>query len=137
MARLQLRSLVQQADYLGRKAPIRVTVEMVEDIYDALNRAVFGRVLQRPKITVRNYQHRGIWGECEGFQRGSRWGEHYTKVIRIEREFPNLKKLISVVAHEMVHQYEWDVLGVMTHGNSFFAWEETLRNKGIRLCIVV
>jgi hypothetical protein len=137
MARLQLRSLVQQAANQGRKAPVRVTVELVEDIYDALNRSIFDNVLTRPKITVRSYKKRGIWGECEGYLKGSRWGKNYTKVIRIEREFPNLKKLISVVAHEMVHQYEWDVLGVMTHGNSFFAWEETLRSNGIRLCIVV
>jgi hypothetical protein len=138
MAKLQLHRLVETASKQGRNAPIVVTKEMVEDIYDAINRAVFNGVLERPKIVVRDYTKRGMWGECEGWQRGSRWGPHYTVVIRIEKHFPNLKKLIAAVAHEMVHQWEWDKCGVMTHGTStFFLWEERLRYKGIRLSVTL
>jgi hypothetical protein len=138
MAKLQLYKLVETATKQGRKAPLRVTTEMVEDIYDAINRAVFSGVLQRPKIIVRDYKKRDIWGECEGWQKLHRWGPPYTKVIRIQRHFPNLKTLIAVIAHEMVHQWEWDFYNVMTHGNTtFFAWEEKLRSKGIRLSITL
>jgi hypothetical protein len=138
MAKLQLHRLVENASKEGRNAPLVVTKEMVEDIYDAINNAVFNGVLTRPKIVVRDYSKRGIWGECEGWQRGSRWGPHYTQVIRIEKNFPNLKKLIAAVAHEMVHQWEWDKRGTMTHGPlTFFAWEEKLRSKGIRLSITL
>lgn len=135
---LQLKALVNHANELGHRAPIHVTKTMVENIYDALNRSVFNRALTRPKIVIRDYTKRGMWGECEGWQRGSRWGEHYTKVIRIERNFPNLKKLIQVVAHEMVHQWEWEYHGVMTHGGkTFLCWKEDLKHYGIRLDIVL
>jgi len=138
MAKIQLHRFVETAAKLGRNAPLVVTTQMVEDIYDAINSAVFSNMLTRPKIVVRDYSKKNMWGECEGWQRGSRWGPHYTVVIRIEKQFPNLKKLIAAIAHEMVHQYEWDYHGVMTHGTStFFAWEEKLRSKGIRLSVTL
>lgn len=136
MASIQLHKLVNVAAKQGRNTPLVVQKEMVENIYTAVNNAVFNGVLTMPKIVVRDYTKKNFWGECEGWQRGSRWGEHYTVVIRIEKHFPNLKKLIATVAHEMVHQYEWEYYGVMTHGTTtFFAWEEKLRSKGIRLSI--
>lgn len=138
MAKIQLYKLVETAERQGRKSPVVVTVTKVEQIYDAINNSVFGGVLTRPKIVVKDYTKRAMWGECEGWQRGSRWGPNYTAVIRIEKNFPNLKKLIAAVAHEMVHQYEWEYYGVMTHGSTtFFAWEERLRSKGIRLSITL
>jgi hypothetical protein len=136
MASIQLHKLVNVAAKQRRNTPLVVQKEMVENIYTAVNNAVFNGVLTMPKIVVRDYTKKNFWGECEGWQRGSRWGEHYTVVIRIEKHFPNLKKLIATVAHEMVHQYEWEFHGVMTHGTTtFFAWEEKLRSKGIRLSI--
>lgn len=138
MKRLQLNYFVREAQKQGRKAPVYVTVEQVETIYTSINNAVFGGVLKMPKIIVRDYKNRQIWGECEGWQRLHRWGPPYTKIIRIQRHFPNLKTLIAVIAHEMVHQWEWDFHNVMTHGNTtFFLWEEKLRSKGIRLSIAI
>lgn len=137
MARLQLNALIRHAEKLGSRTQIRANHGMVHDIYDCLNRAVFNGTLVRPHIIINNYGKLGFWGECEGKQRGSRWGEHYTKAIRIERNWPNMKKLITVMAHEMVHQWEWDKLGTMTHGNNFWAWQDRLLNKGIRLCLVL
>jgi len=136
MAKIQLYKLVETAARHGRASPVVATVAKVEQIYDAINNSVFGGVLTRPKIVVRDYSKKGMWGECEGSRRGSRWGPHYTSVIRIEKNFTNLRKLIATVAHEMVHQYEWEYHGVMTHGfTTFFAWEERLRSRGIRLSI--
>ena len=137
MSKIQLHRLVETAALQSRNTPLIVTTDMVSNIYTAVNNAVFNGILEQPKLVVRDYKHRQIWGECEGWQRGSRWGEHYTVVIRIQKYFPNLKKLIAVVAHEMVHQWEWDKCGVMTHGKqTFFVWEDRLRSKGIRLAAV-
>jgi len=51
--------------------------------------------------------------------------------------------LITVLAHEMCHQYQWDVLGykrvkagqkpIMSHGPSFFIFREKLAMHGIPL----
>jgi hypothetical protein len=138
MAKVQLHKFVKFAEQQGRNAPFIVTREMVEQIYDAINDAVFRGTLVRPKIVVRDYTKKNMWGECEGYNRGSKWGPTYTKVIRIERVFPNMKKLIAAIAHEMVHQWEWEVHGVMTHGEkTFFIWKEDLLAKGIRLSVTL
>jgi hypothetical protein len=136
VAKLQLNSIVKYANKLG-KDPVVVTQDMAEEVYQAINRAVFRSTLPMPKIIVGNYSKKGFWGECEGLQRGSRWGEHYTKCIRIEKHMP-LKTLVRVMAHEMVHQWEWETHGVMTHGEkTFFIWKEDLLAKGIRLSIII
>lgn len=134
--RYQLHQLVGVANNMGIKCPFVATENLAKTVYHSINSSVFSNALIIPKIIVRDYKHRQIWGECEGLQRGSRWGPYYTKAIRLQKHWPNFKKFISVVAHEMVHQWEWEYHGVMTHGyTTFFAWEEKLRSRGIRLCI--
>lgn len=51
--------------------------------------------------------------------------------------------LIIVLAHEMCHQYQWDVVGekrikqgknpIMSHGPSFFIYRDKLAKHGIPL----
>jgi hypothetical protein len=51
--------------------------------------------------------------------------------------------LITVLAHEMCHQYQWDIQGMerlkrgkqplMSHGPSFFVFRDKLKNYGISL----
>ena len=131
MQRQQLSRLVRQAENMGYRNPVHANHAMVAQIYDSINRAVFGSALKRPQIILGTYAD--MWGECEGFHRDHRHGETYTKCIRVNRHWPNMKKLINVIAHEMVHQWEWERLGTMTHGNSFWAWQERMANRGVRL----
>jgi hypothetical protein len=131
MKRQQLNRLVRQAKSMGYRNPVHANRNMVAQIYDSINRAVFGGVLKRPQIILGTYPD--MWGECEGLHRAHRHGETYTKCIRVNRHWPNMKKLINVIAHEMVHQWEWERLGTMTHGNSFWAWQERMANRGVRL----
>lgn len=137
--RLSLARIVEHADDQGYHTPFIATREHAEFIWEALNRGVFRGQLVRPeKFIVRDYDESKwpYWGECEGLQRGHRYGPHYTKTIRLQKRWPNFKKFITVLAHEMVHQYEWEKQGVMTHGKTFFAWEQRLRDHGIRLTVV-
>jgi hypothetical protein len=51
--------------------------------------------------------------------------------------------MITVLAHEMVHQYQWDIYSVkrerqgltniMSHGPSFFEWKDRLAEFAIDL----
>lgn len=132
----QLRKLVNRANSESRNSPFTADVKMAEIVYDSLNRTIFQNTLVRPKLIVYNYTKRPIWGECEGYAKGHRYGENYTKIIRLQKYWPNYKKFIAVLAHEMVHQWEWDTKGVMTHGKvTFFVWADTLKEHGIRLSI--
>lgn len=51
--------------------------------------------------------------------------------------------LVNTLAHEMCHQYQWDIIGnqrliegkqpIMSHGPSFFVFREQLKEHGINL----
>lgn len=135
MQRQQLSRLVRQAESMGYRNPVRVNHQMVAQIYDSINRAVFGGALRRPRLIINNYKD--MWGECHGARRRCGHGEPYTKCIRINRDWPNLKKLINVMAHEMVHQWEWEKMGTMAHGAAFWSWQERLGNRGLKLYVAM
>lgn len=137
LKRLPLSVLLRRAESYDQKFEFEATKEHAELVWQALNHAVFGGVLTRPeKSIIQNRVNWDFWGECEGLQRGHRYGPHYTKTIRLQKKYPNPKKFIDTMAHEMCHQYEWEILGVMTHGKTFFAWKQKLAEKGIPLKVV-
>lgn len=48
-------------------------------------------------------------------------------------EFDNREMFIAVLAHEMVHQWEQQTYGRMTHGKNFFSWKEKFKSLGLPL----
>lgn len=129
--RVQLHQWVKQAERWGRRQPIRVKRSTLEHIYDSINRAVFGGALKRPRIILSHT--REYWGEIEVGNRGNQYGPRHTFCIRFAREWPNMKLVINTVAHEMVHQWEWERNANATHGQAFYAWNDRLANRGLRL----
>lgn len=53
--------------------------------------------------------------------------------LRISPCFPSFKVFIIILAHEMIHAWEWVVIGRMSHGKTFFQWKEKLAEQGIPL----
>ena len=134
--RMQLSMLLRHAVEMGQQNPYLACRKDAKVIWESLNRAIFYGQLSFPKsISVRNYKTVDWWGECEGRHNGSRCGPNYTRIIRLQSHWPNKKKFITVLAHEMVHQWEWEKLGTMSHGKDFFSWQEKLNDKGIALSI--
>lgn len=129
--RVQLHKLVQQAERLGRRHPVRPRHSQIENIYDSINRAVFAGALERPRIRLSSSGE--FWGEIEVGCQGHRHGPRHTLCMRFAREFPSMKTLINTVAHEMVHQWEWERNSNLTHGQAFYAWNDRLANRGLRL----
>ena len=133
--RLPLSVLVRKAEQFDKTNQFVANHEHARIIWEALNHAVFNGVLEFPeKIIIQDRKKWDFWGECEGWQRGHRYGPHYTKAIRLQKTYLDPKRFIDVMAHEMVHQYEWDILNKsMTHRQSFFMWREQLDKFNIDL----
>lgn len=129
--RVQLHKLVQQAERLGSRTPIRPRHAQLQSIYDSINRAVFAGALSRPRIKLSS--NPDFWGEIEVGYRTNRWGDRRTFCMRFARQFPSMKYMINTVAHEMVHQWEWERNSNITHGQAFYAWNDRLANRGLRL----
>jgi hypothetical protein len=106
--------------------------QYAEQVYNAINRTVFNGQLTRPKIVIRDY-NKNFWGECEGMYVDNR---PVCKVIRMHRWIPNSKIFIRVMAHEMVHQWEFEKgpYNRMTHGKrTFWSWKPECARWGINL----
>jgi hypothetical protein len=54
----------------------------------------------------------------------------------VQRDWPDFKKFVNVLAHEMVHQYEWEQQQTMSHGRkTFLCWRPILKEKGLMLAV--
>lgn len=108
----------------------RPSLREVKQTYDLINKYVFNNQLVRPPIEIgicRKY-----WGMCHGLPYQTNAGTR-CKIKMMDKWFC-MQWMITTLAHEMAHQYEWDVLEKgMTHRQSFFIWREKLAEYNIDL----
>lgn len=104
----------------------RPSLEEVIEIYDLLNHSIFKNKLARPEIQLGT--RRMCWGLCIGYVQNQPSGS--CCVIKLSDKWYCKQWLVTIMAHEMSHQYQWDILGpkrykqgqefLMSHGPSFF-----------------
>jgi hypothetical protein len=88
--------------------------------WNLLNNALFDGKLHPPhKIVCRAF--RNDYGWCMPMSKKGK------VQLGISSEFGDRKEFISVLAHEMIHQWQWTVDGNMTHGQTFWQWEKQLK----------
>lgn len=117
-----------------KKKPYRPTIGTVLFYYRLLNELVFDRTLTRPYIVLRR-MHRD-WAFCRGH-------EDFSCEIHLNNSYYCRQWFLMILAHEMCHQYQWQVLGqerwargqkpIMSHGPSFYAFRSRLNELGIPL----
>lgn len=112
----------------------------VRAIYRLINREIFYNSLPMPKIILRRlYDCVGI---CEGKEGPIRKTKSYCTITLADRYYCR-QWMVSTLAHEMVHQYQWDIYSNirvkrglprhMSHGPSFYIWRKKLKKYGIAL----
>lgn len=117
----------------------RPSIREVCKIYSVINKYVFGHRLTRPPIELGIC--RGSWGWCHGNDNMTRKGTYCR--IKLADKWPYIQSMVTTLAHEMVHQYQWDIgrlkrerMGreiIMSHGPSFFEWRSKLLEFNINL----
>jgi len=129
-----LPSLSQQ-----RRKPYRPQEREIHRVYSLLNRAIFDGAMRRPEI--KTGREVDALGWCIGMRSPSR--SRSGCIMRLTDKWFSVHWLIFVMAHEMCHQYQWDILGpqrqaqgrepIMSHGPSFFQHRDKLAELGIPL----
>ena len=119
----------------------RTNVDEAVYLHQLINREVFSNVLPTPEIEVKS-RCRKYWGMCYGEVHNDDWNKPYCKIRLMDKWFSK-QWLITILAHEMCHQYQWDVHGperinnnrelIMSHGPTFFKFRDNLRIHGIPL----
>ncbi len=128
MDKIQARTKVKtHIRRIGGSANFHITPQLILFWWNILNHAVFdGKLIQPRRFEIRNF--RDCFGWCRGFRNSNE------VVMGIRREFDDRKFFLTILSHEMVHQYEHQMLGRMTHGQAFHAWAGRLkRTVGIHL----
>lgn len=118
----------------------RPTVRLAHHIYELLNYQVFDSYLYKPKIEVLSHR-RKYWGMCIGNIHRTYTGS-YCEIQLMDKYFCP-QWFVTTLAHEMVHQFQWDIIGperekngkdwLMSHGPSFFQFKDELKKHHISL----
>lgn len=113
----------------GDNGDFEITPTLVLYWWRQLNLAVFQGMLRQPvEIQCKIFKD-GTWGWCKP-RRYMPNSNVFDKDVRIgiRRDLDDWYTFLTVLAHEMVHQYEWVHHGRMTHGKkSFYMWETKLK----------
>lgn len=117
--------------------------------FNLLNAAIFDKKLQRPVLKISKM--RSMWGYCSVLNDDPL---HPRTKIVVNANYPCKQFFIATLAHEMVHQYQWEVLAQrharlalrkrrarrgripsMSHGPSFVQWRYKFKKCGIPLFV--
>lgn len=118
----------------------RPKMKEVKAIYRLINREVFYNQLPMPKLVLRRL-HDAL-GMCIGHDGPIRKTKSHVSIHLTDRYYCR-QWFVSTLAHEMVHQYQWDIYSNirvkrglprhMSHGPSFYIWRKKLGKFGIAL----
>ena len=90
-----------------RRKPYRPREQEIRRVYSLLNRAVFNGVLRRPEI--KTGRETNALGWCIGMRSPTK--SRSGCIMRLTDKWFSVHWLIFVMAHEMCHQYQWDIIG--------------------------
>lgn len=103
--------------------------KVVQYWFNLINLEIFHGELPKFK-EIELSPRRGYWGKCEGYDDN---GIFYWCILKLHDKFRSKHHFIEVLAHEMVHFYEWVNYNKMTHGKTFQEWKPILENYNINL----
>ena len=104
----------------GHVSDFIVTPVLVMRWWNLLNKAIFDSTLTPPhKIIVRNF--RDSYGWCMPMAVKGK------VQLGINVEFEDRKTFLTILVHEMIHQYQWTHIGEMTHGKTFWMWKKQIK----------
>jgi hypothetical protein len=104
--------------------PCKLTLHMLRYWHKRLNQELFNGELLPCQITcgVSPPEHGSIFGVCEPLpDRRVR--------IHIDPRCITRSSVITTMAHEMVHQWQYQTQGYMHHGNNFRAWGARIKKE--------
>lgn len=134
-----------------RKLPFRPEPYEVDALYRSINRHVFDNELTQPEIELGIISY--CWGVCNWENKKQIHASHGKQgtwcTMRLSDKWPSPQWFCAVLAHEMVHQYQWDIdrwkyrkeMGydpcqrTGAHGPSFYVWRDELAKHGVPLKI--
>ena len=122
--------LLKNSVSLGKRIPFVADVDAILYWWDIINDVIFDGELYEPKhIVVKRFRDNIGW--CQPYRFNNKKNRRVR--IGINRTLNNLHDFLCVILHEMVHQWQWEHLGVwddnVMHGKSFYEWHEIIMER--------
>lgn len=111
--------------------PYHTTVEDCQRWFNILNREVFDGSLE-PLNEIDIRWRRGTYAYYESWTDDKKPDYAYTKLC-MNKRYKSKKFFVEVLAHELVHHYQFLTEGKASHGETFCEWTDTFNKKGLRL----
>lgn len=109
---------------LDETTSIEVTERKVQFWFNVINAAIFNNKLPKfHQIEIGTYKTFHALCECDDT----------TYTLKIKSKFESRKRFVEVIAHEMIHLYEWVEYQKMTHGKDFYEWKDKLKRYNLNL----
>lgn len=126
-----------------RRLSYRTTQHEVESLFELINKEIFNNRLPMPEFQIMS-RCREYWGFCLAKECVPDLDTIKSNcIIRLSDKWYCKQWLILTLAHEMCHQYQWDIdskkrmrkgiAPLMSHGPSFFKHRNKLAKYGIPL----
>jgi hypothetical protein len=109
----------------------RPTIKEVRIWFAILNDIVFHGVLPKFRYIILNTK-KCYYGACNGHElNGKLWCE-----LELQPEFKDFAFFIAILAHEMIHMYQWTInKRGMSHGPYFWVWAKEFKKYDIPLFV--
>lgn len=103
------------------------TERKIKKWFKKLNTLFFNDTLPEfNKINIKSDKYH--WGLCKGECKKE-------KILNLElsKSFPSFCFFISILAHEMIHAYQYMTIGKMSHSESFERWNDVFLEYGLEI----
>lgn len=120
----------------------RTDKKEIVHLFNILNMVIFDNALPKAELNVFT-SPTDNWGMCEAFDLPGNLKIKSSVMIHLYDKWYCKQWLINILAHEMCHQYQWDILGkqrkaenkipLLGHGPSFFLFRSKLQKHSIAL----
>ena len=120
------RKLIKELKDDGVK--FRPKIEDVEEWFDILNEQIFGNKLS-PLTEIRVCKLKGYHGLFLYWNKS----EEQDPELEMHKVYESKKMFVEILAHEMVHHFQYTHDEPLGHGPSFMAWRDNFKLKGLNL----
>ena len=105
------------------------TIEDCQSWFNVLNRELFDNSLPPlDEIDIRWRRKAHAWYDYDQAKPG-----YGTSRLLMNKRYKSKQFFVEVLAHEMVHHYQYIYNEDMGHGSSFFKWRDKFNKKGLNL----
>lgn len=131
MAKRKYRSKLQKLLDETNDQLFETTQDDCQKWFRILNRELFNNALA-PLDEIDIRWRRGAHAYYESWIDTKDPSYQYTKLC-MNKRYKSKKFFVEVLAHELVHHYQFLSEGKASHGESFIGWTEAFNKKGLRL----